>query len=437
MRAHSLVLFGLVVSLSGCKLLKSSGDAADAGPATITSADAGVAAKASCTVESPPEVLEKWVRIDSGVTVTVLADGRTALGYATGEGAPHALVLDDAGKATHVEVLAGHLAEEKKQSPKTVRNILRVTPLGFAGQKMRVGVDMTDTNPDKTKYLRCGPADQEPYVAELPNEENKADDAGQIDDCRTFSNGHRAWVLSSARLVSEAMENEMPMAWTVDEKPGKETIKDQILDKKRYPAAKFEHVDPLVYQVPVGTGVNGVGYVFASRHEGALVVAHRNGELQKAGDATKFALGGSITMPAIALRGKDVALFTGLMGKTELFGSHFSVDGKPVKPEKILLDDPSPPTEGERNSVAASFSPGGGVYVVFADGKSGAKRARLARVDTDMKSTMPVFDVVSTPGAVSEVRVHAVTDTKVIVTYLAQAEGKGFELTRTVLSCAK
>jgi hypothetical protein len=75
--------------------------------------------------------------------------------------------------------------------------------------------------------------------------------------------------------------------------------------------------------------------------------------------------------------------------------------------------------------------------VVFADGKSGAKRARLARVDTDMKSTMPVFDVVSTPGAVSEVRVHAVTDTKVIVTYLAQAEGKGFELTRTVLSCAK
>ncbi len=437
MRAHPIVLFALCVSVSGCKLLKSGSESADAGPATITSADAGVTATASCTVASEPEVLEHWVRTDSGVTLTVLADGRTALGYATGEGTPHSLVLDDSGKATHVEVLAGHLQEEKKASPKTVRQILRVTPLGFSGSKMKVGVDMLDTNPDKTKYLRCGPADGEPYVAELPNEENKADDAGQIDDCRTFSNGHRAWVLSSARMFTEAMENEMPMAWTVDEKPGKETLKDQILDKKRYPAAKFEHVDPLVYQVPVGVGVPGVGYVFAARHEGALVVVRRKGDLEKAGEAVKFALGGMITMPALAQRGKDVALFTGLMGKTELYGTHFEIEDKPTKPEKIELEDPSPPTEGERNSVAASFSPGGGVYVVFADGKAGAKRARIGRVDTDMKSTMPVFDVVSTPGAVSEVRVHAVTDTKVIVTYLAQAESKGFDLTRTVLKCGK
>lgn len=439
MRTHNLCFFALCISLGGCKLLKQSGDAADAGPtvATTTSADAGVAAKATCTVETPPEALEHWVRLDSGVTVTVLPDGRTALGYATGEGTPHALVLDDAGKATHVEVLASHLQEEKKQSPKTVRNILRVTPLGFAGAKMKVGVDMRDTNPDKSTYLRCGPGDSEPYVSESPNEDNKADDAGQIDDCRTFSNGHRAWVLSSARMFSEAGEGEMPMAWTVDEKPGKETLKDQILDKKRYASAKFEHVEPLVYQVPVGAGVPGVGYVFAARHEGALVVAHRKGDLEKAGDASKFALGGMITMPALAQRGKDVALFTGLAGKAELYGSHFEVDGKPVKPEKIEMDDPSPPTEGERNSIAASFSPGGGIYVVFADGKAGAKRARIGRVGTDMKSTMPVFDVVSTPGTIAEVRVHAITDTKVIVTYLAQAENKGLDLTRTVLNCAK
>jgi len=314
--------------------------------------------------------------------------------------------------------------------------VLRVTPLGFSGAKMKICVDLRDTNPDKSTYLRCGPADSEPYASESPNEDNKRDDSGEVDDCRTFSNGHRTWVLSSARLIMEAMDNEMPMGWTVDEKPGRETLKDQVLDKKRYAAAKFDHPEPLIYQVPVGAGVPGVGYVFAARHEGGLVVVHRKGDLEKSGDASKFALGGMITMPALAQRGKDVALFTGLAGKTEIYGSHWEVDGKPAKPEKIELEDPAPPTEGDRNSIAASFSPGGGVYVVFADGKAGAKRARIGRVGTDMKSSMPVFDVVSTPTTLSEVRVHAVTDTKVIVTYLAQStDNKGLELTRTVLSC--
>ncbi len=396
--------------------------AADAGPSK------------SCTVESEAVTLDHGVRLDTGVTLTDLGDGRVALGYAGPDGAPKVMVVDEAGRGHSIDALAVHAKSEKKLNAKATRSVLRVTPIAFAGAgKMRVGVDWVDTNPDKTKSLRCGPADTEPFVSETSGENNKNDEEGQVYDCRTFTNGRRTWVLASTGLFSEAIEGEAPMAWLVDEMPGKGLVKDATLDKKRYTSARFDHPDDIVYQVPVGAGVQGVGYVFAARHEGGLVVAQRNRDLQRLGDATRFSLAGPVTMPAIAMRGGYVAIFVGISGKPDLYGSRFTADAKPVKPEKLDLADDAPPVDGDRNSVSASFTPGGSIYAAFADGKAGQKRARLARVSPAMKGTMKVFDV-SEPGAVSEVRVHAASESKVLVTYL-EGTGSAGELRRTILDC--
>jgi len=399
--------------------------AANATPSA--SASSAAAAKASpCTVEAAVTV-DNGVRADAGITLVKLPDGRIALGYATGSGEPKVAILDAAGKASFPDIEKDYLDQKEKKDPKTKRAILRVTPLGFVkdGMKMRVGVDMLDTRPDKTTYLRCGPADSAPLLSQ--GGPDSPPDPDNLVDCRTFSNGHKEWVLASLVSVDAAMEGKVPMRWIVEHE-GKHPIADIVLDEKAFDLKTVEKPEPYGYQVPVGAGVHDTGYVFASRQAGALVVARRDAHLQKAGDAVRFGFGASApTMPALATLDHQAALFVGLYQKTDVLGTTFAIEAKPAKPEKLAIDDPNPPTAGDRTSLTASYTPKGDIFLAFADGPATSKKARMTVLGGDLKSRVPVFDVAD--GG-SELRVVATDDQKALVTYLA-----GNEIKSATVSC--
>jgi hypothetical protein len=243
-------------------------------------------------------------------------------------------------------------------------------------------------------------------------------------DCRTFSNGDSEWVLASLHRNLYGGVPKEPMDWIVDNAPGKNPVKDAILDEKMLPAADFNHPESFEYQAPVGVGVKGTGYVFAARQEGSLVVARRSATLQKVGDASRFAFPAAPTMPALALHAHQAAVFFGLSGKTDVYGGSFALEAAPQKPDVIALDDPNPPTAGDRNSLTASYTPSGDkIVLAFADGTAGSKKARVTILGSDLKSKVAVFDV-GGDANVSELRVVATAEDQALVTYLAGGEIK-------------
>ena len=168
-------------------------------------------------------------------------------------------------------------------------------------------------------------------------------------------------------------------------------------------------------------GVAGTGVVLAARQEGALVMARRSAALEKVGAANRFFFGDAPTMTALAALDHQAVAIFGLYQKTDVYGTTFSVEAEPAKPQKIVLDDPHPPTSGDRTLFAVTYTPKGNVFVAFADGDTpSTKKARMTLLGGDLKSRVPVFDV----GAegVSEIRLAAAGDgaqDSAIVTYLA------------------
>ena len=199
-------------------------------PAPLASAPASASGtpteQAPCTIDEPV-IVEHGARWDAGLTVVTLKDGRIALGYATGAGAPKVAILDAAGKPSFTEIEARHLDQEKDDGG-AKRSILRVTPLGFApdGMKMRVGVDYADTV-GASKSLRCGPADTAPFLVQAAQGGDAGAGSSTVIDCRTFTSGESDWVLASVVRRDAAADGGAPVAWVVDNKAGEAPIEDQ------------------------------------------------------------------------------------------------------------------------------------------------------------------------------------------------------------------
>jgi hypothetical protein len=403
-------------------------------PAPVASASASsapAAAPAACTVDEPV-VVEHAARWDAGLTLVTLKDGRIALGYATGAGVPKVAILDAAGKASFAELDTSHLDQEKDDAG-AKRSILRVTPLGFAadGMKMRVGVDYSDTI-GASKSLRCGPADTAPFLVQaLPGREGAG--PATLVDCRTFTSGESEWVLASVVRRDAATDAGAPIAWVLDDKPGEGPIDDaHVVDQKVFQLAQLDKPEVHAYQAPVALGVAGTGVVFAAREEGALVMARRSATLEKVGKASHFYFGDAPTMTALAALDHQAVAVFGLYQKADVYATTFSVEAEPPKPEKLVLDDPHPPTSGDRTLFAVTYTPKSNVFLAFADGDTQAtKKVRMTLLGGDLKPRVPVFDVGG--DGVSEIRLAATSDgtqDSAIVTYFAAGQIK-----TSVVSC--
>jgi hypothetical protein len=434
--------------LPGCSKLFGAHDKGDAGAATVAAIE--TAPSAACTAAGEPFAIDANPRLDTGLTMVKLTDGRVAVGYAVGD-SPKVAVVDAAGKATIVDVDFARLKSEGKADKRTVRTINRVTPLGFKGLRMRVGVDLLDITPVtdnssvRTRHLRCGPADQDPIIGDdgpsfydpemnPPPVDMTSESAVENRDCRTFTNGERTWVLAS-KMFPNNETGDFSATWIIDEKPGKQNVDEPFIDSHEVIAPKDKSAPKAItYDVPVSVEMpNHGGFVLASRYLGQLVVGKRAANLERSGDATRFNFGTPVGMAALVVTGSSVALFVSEAGKTDLLGTTFTAEAIPTKPEKIVLSDPKPPTEGDRASVSASATDKGDLVVGFTDGKGTSRRARVTLLGADLKPKVPVFDITADAN-ISELRVGVLPDGRILATYIEIKDAKPV-VTGMVVSC--
>jgi hypothetical protein len=378
-------------------------DSAPASSASVTTAavagkDSGPAMK-GCAFDAPPEVVDKAVRSDAGLTVVALADGKFAIGYAGPKGEPRVLVFGSDGKSEPAEVTST-LAPVVKPAERVVQ---RVTPIALdasaeAGLAMKVALDVMDVKEDKSTSFRCGPADGDALAS--------TDSDATMKDCRTFSDGTRTFALES--IVSGDT-----VRWLIDDKAGGPAGDDALLHEAKFTTEKLAQPARYLYQVPVAA-FSAAGVLLASREDGGITIARRDAGLASAGKPARFWHGAPTTMPALALHEHDAVILFGLQGARDLYGAAFVLEVKEVpRPEKLALDDPHPPSEGDRASVTAAYFPKGDLLVGFAD----AKKARLAVLGADLKSLAPVSDL---GVEVSELRAIPIADGKAVVTFIAK-----------------
>jgi hypothetical protein len=424
-----------------------------ASAATATTASAPLASASSAAPAKPPPckvestvALDKGARADTGLTVVMLAGNQAALGYAVGD-TPKVLTVDTAGKTEQTEVSWGHVRDtEKKSDPAMTRYIHRVTPLGFKGNKMRVGLDILDESKDKNaaRYLRCGAGDDEPIIADntplnfyQPTEDAVAalgPDALDVRDCRTFSNGESTWSLyTEVKRDGTGDNHDIRLTWSLDTLPGKGTIKDPNVDKRIDKPTKDKKYGTLDhFSMPVSVNAGTAGFMMVARDSGGLVFARRNDDLSAAGGPWPMAFPEGAGLPSIMHKDERVFLAATEWNKTDLFTSTFLGTEAPKKPAKVTLVDTAPPTEGARDWPSLSPAADGSLFVSFIDGKGATRRVRLVVLGADMsQKTSDVFDVSSGEANIVEARVIAIADKKALVTYL---DAKG-DLTGSVVSC--
>jgi hypothetical protein len=414
-------------------------------PLASASSAAPAAPPPPCKIESTVS-LDKGARADTGLTVVMLAGNQAALGYAVGE-TPKVITVDTAGKTEQAEVSWGHVHDqEKKSDPTMTRYIHRVTPLGFKGNKMRVGLDILDESKDKNaaRYLRCGAGDDEPIIADntvlnfyQPTEDAVAalgPDAVDVRDCRTFSNGEATWSLyTEVKRDGTDANHDIRLTWSLDTLPGKGTIKNPNVDKRIAKPSNDKKYGTLDhFSMPVSVNAGTAGFMMVARDSGGLVFARRNDDLSAAGGPWPMAFSEGAGLPSMMHKDERVFLAATQWNKTDLFASSFLGTEPPKKPAKVTLTDSAPPTDGARDWPSLSPASDGALFVSFIDGKGATRRVRLVVLGADMsQKTSDVFDV-STGGAnIVESRVIAIADKKALVTYL---DAKG-DLTGSIVSC--
>jgi hypothetical protein len=461
MRKQYLVCVAPALALafaSACQDKSSGGDnATPTAPipsaATAASSSSPIASASSAAPAKPPPCtvvstvsLDKGARADTGLTVVMLAGNQAAIGYAVGE-TPKVLTIDTAGKTEQADVSWGHVRDqEKKTDPAMTRSIHRVTPLGFKGNKMRVGIDLVDESKDKNaaRYLRCGAGDDEPIIADTtplnfyePTEDAVAalgPDVTDVRDCRTFSNGEATWSLyTEVRRDGTGDDHDIRLTWSLDTLPGKGTIKNPNVDKRIAKPSKDKRYGTLDhFSMPVSVNAGTAGFMMVARDSGGLDFARRNDDLSAAGGPWPMAFPEGAGLPSMMQKDERVFLAATEWNKTDLFTSTFLGTEAPKKPTKVALVDSAPPTEGARDWPSLSPASDGSLFVSFLDGKAPKRRVRLVVLGPDMaQKTSDVFDVFSGDSNIVESRVVAIADKKALVTYL---DAKG-ELTGAVVSC--
>jgi hypothetical protein len=454
---------------SGCD--KGSGSAADGGATTSATADASLSTKPvvrapeddagandRCVETEAAAVVDKSIRLDAGIALVRLVDGRIAVGWATGEGTPKAAIVDATGKLTPLEVDASGIPElATKPAAKTLRSILRVTPFAPEGAapRARVAIDLLEVAPDKTRWLRCGAADRKPLFEFKGKSayDGAADGvaAAEIRECRTYIDGDREWAMASELRPTEAADG-YEARWLVGSRasdPSGSTTLMPPIETRKIEAQKDKtppRADRHVFEVPVASATPN-GFVVASRYNGQIVIGRLNPSLAPEGKAVGHWLGVPTGTPALATRidpgGAEAwtSLIAAALGKTDLYEANFpSAPGKPAPaPTALVITEPEKkaPEDAsgvDRTAISATTTNHGSLVVGYALGASAKKRARLAIVRSPGSGPLGPPIEIAENDHVPELRVAALSDGHVFVAWAAQKTG-GLALTTAIYRC--
>lgn len=407
------------------------------------------ASPGACKLDVPPSVIDKGVRSETGVTLVRLPDDRIAVGYANGEGTPKvAIVLPD-GTASLVDVDSSKLPElSQKPAPKTVRYVHRVTPLGAAGMKMRVAVDLTETRADGSRVVRCGPADGDPWTsfdgasAYEPGNAGTPPTGPELRECRSFTSGAASWSVGFLADSSGAVESR----WTATPSAGPLDDAHGLLQHQAVPPEpgralpRAGQVERYGYAQLSSARLGDAGFLVGARSNGKLRLAKRGADWSPADDITDFWYGSPVGLSALVSRDAKVVVLAPLAGKLDLYGAAFPVEAKIPKPEKLAIDEPPGAAplapDAERTSVTAAIASQGKIIAAFLDGKSGKRRPRFAFFDQALKPEGPAFEPLATGDAdVADIKLLILPDDRVMVAALVARPGAGLALEAAVVGC--
>jgi hypothetical protein len=469
MTSRTLLWFGLFGSLastgcSGCgKTATVATDATTPSVATIVDAsppDARVAASPVCRVKVPTFVVDRGVRLDTGVTLASwtrtapilprergVPDGgtsaeasvpsldptdaandssRIALGYAKANGKPFVAEISDDAHVTLVDVPSTLDALENKPEAGIRRVVSRVVPLGPTSHGADASVDYVEIGTDKTRRVHCGPASGGPYVSTSgPSLTLGAPDvASETVDCKT--------------VPREGGFGALESTLTVD---GTNMVAELVLGKSRLmrretPIKGTEKPSERYAFTLLGYTL-GEGQVAASaRFNGNVVIAVAASDLASPRDEA-FWLGTATNAPSPTFVGSDLLVWTTLNAKPDVFLSRTDFDPKTNKLGKLSKPIPISLTEDptgleERGTLSADGALG---LVVVPEKVGGKKVIRLHAVDQNGAGSLPPFTLGETDELLAEARVIGTPSGDVLVATITLDKTFGATLKASVLTC--
>lgn len=434
-------------------------------PSAETSASVPAAAKApsaqpAAKPTEPPPICRRSTQTvvsseaDKITGLTTKGFKRTlAIGFAA-RGVPKVLTIDGLGHTTVKEVALG----EKARMPKEkgfYRTMLRVSPRAIDGELARAFLDYRDDHKDKRRHIFCGPADAAESFLEYegtswldldpkPTGEEKAQRFSwkklggyvELRDCRTFVTleQDQPWALGSVLRGIEKPDgsNEWKMVWLVDFGKGDDEIVLYEIPLKDDPpkTASFE--------IPTMRRVADKGYVAASRFGGSLVVAVLNADKRLQGQPKFYP--GWPTMTDIAATPESLMLVAGVgLGKAKtLKGVVISRDTLklPDQYTPIALSpmDESGDAETQFTAPELTMDSQGRSWLLYVEGPKDKGHLRIAPIGKDLQTTGRSFAITSDGDYVSEARLHALDDGRLMVAYLRH-QGPKSELVTEELAC--
>ncbi len=477
MTSRTLLWFGLFGSFasagcSGCgKTATVATDAAPPSVATIADAsppDARVAASPVCRVKVPTFVVDRGVRLDTGVTLATwtrtapilprersVADGgtspvasvasldptdaandssttagptRIALGYAKANGKPFVAEISDDAHVTLVDVPSTLDALENKPEAGIRRVVSRVVPLGPTSHGADASIDYVEIGTDKTRRVHCGPASGGPYVSTSgPSLTLGAPDvSSETVDCKT--------------VPREGGFGALESTLTVD---GTNMVAELVLGKsrimRRETPIKGSEKPSERYAFTLLGYTRGEGQVAASaRFNGNVVIAVAASDLASPRDEA-FWLGTATNAPSPTFVGSDLFVWTTLNAKPEVFLSRTAFDpktnklGKLAKPIAISLGE-DPAGLEERGTVSTDGALG---LLLVPEKVSGKKVIRLHAFDKKDGVALAPFTLGEADEPLVEARLIGTPSGDVLVATIVLDKSSGATLKATVLTCER
>lgn len=457
-------------------------------PGAATASGSAAAEKPVCVVKKEKS-WGKGANRRTGLTPTVLPNGKLAVGLAFGH-RPAVLVIDKDGSAhiSRIQQQAGSKVAKNVSASDGRRDLQRVTPMVKDGKTIAFA-DYRDKLKNDERRIACGPAESDrtfldfdgiPILKRLEKDDKKADEKKKDDkdakpgdpkatvgqkvarlkkgalkpkilipklkpkapdkekqeelkevrDCRTFvdQRNKRTWSVGSELVAKpEGDGHDFSMRFFVrTESGGRVRLHSVGLGKEPDKLHTLEA--PIAHHFPDGSAV------LVGRYRGALLGFQLDKDLRKKGSTKRFG-GGYPTLARFAVDGSDHLLWTSqkvAQDRWELSQMKLINGGFASKLNKLSDLD-----ERKRSQAEPSFGRAGDQrWVTYQVGGRRQSELEIRPLDGDFTAAGQPYVVSAGEGnEVYESLLHPLVDGSLFVLFIRSPKGQAAEVVSQVLQC--
>jgi hypothetical protein len=386
----------------------------------------------------------------TGLTETVLPDGRAAVGFAVGN-RPSVLVVGADAQGALLKVSLGQGKRLATQPKGATRYIYRVTPAKVQGDSASAFVDYEDKYKDKRHTVVCGPADTDSswvlfdgihYVnqkdltpeqqAKLFKAEGTSSVYSEVHTCRSFAHLEtgESWILGSGLHGTKQPDGTIKWNSTLFVNVGSPG-NDKHIHTTDLKAVTSNTPD---YEVPVSYRLKDGSLVVAARHSNHLMVGFLDSSKSVRGEFASYA--GFPTLPDIAPDGEDVVLSTSFAKGHGDFGLRaLRVSGKDPKLPKqlhvVVTDQDQKESETDPAFVRDAK---GQHWMAHIEGERGKGQLSLSPLNSEFRAIGRSYTVTEDNEQAAAARVIPMKDKGIMVVFLRNGE-KTTELVTEEVHC--